>query len=253
MERLAVIILAAGKGKRMHSGLVKVLHPLLGRPMLSYPLEVTLGHLQPEKTVVVIGHQGKQIQTSFSDPRVTFVEQEDQLGTGHAVSVTEPILGGFKKTILILCGDTPLIRTQTLREMLNHHQDKKAVLTLLTAHLEAPAGYGRVVREVVGGVNKIVEEKDATDRELEIKEVNSGIYCVQAPFLFQALKKLRSDNAQGEYYLTDIVEIAHREKRKICTFSAPDLWEIMGINTKAGLSKAENILKNRRRREGNEE
>jgi len=158
MEKVAVIILAAGQGKRMHSGLAKVLHPLLGKPMLGYPLEVTLENLHPEKTLVVIGHQGEEILAFFSDPRITFVEQEEQLGTGHAVSVVEPILGKFKGTLLILCGDIPLIQAQTLRAMLNHHWEKDATITLLTATMEDPTGYGRVVRGVLGGVPKVIEE-----------------------------------------------------------------------------------------------
>ena len=125
MENLAVIILAAGMGKRMRSGLVKVLHPLLGRPMLSYPLKLTLEHLQPEKTVVVVGHQAKQIQDTFSDPRITFVRQEDQLGTGHAVSMTEPVFKDFKGCILILCGDIPLITAQTLTELASFHRGRR--------------------------------------------------------------------------------------------------------------------------------
>lgn len=248
MDNVAVIILAAGKGKRMRSGLVKVLHPLLGRPMLSYPLEVSLAHLQPEKTVVVVGHQAEQIQACFSDPRITFVRQNDQLGTGHAVSVTEPILGDFEGTILILCGDVPLITAHTLTEMVNLHRDKKDTLSLLTAHREDPAGYGRVVHGSRGGMHRVVEEKDATDRERKITEINTGIYCVQAPFLFKALGKLRSDNAQGEYYLPDIIEVAHRKKKKIDTFSVPDPVESMGINTRAELAQAEEILADRVRR-----
>jgi len=253
MENLAVIILAAGKGKRMRSDLVKILHPLMGRPMLSYPLEITLERLQPEKTVVVVGHQAEQIQDSFADLRITFVLQQDQLGTGHAVSVTEPILGDFKGTILILCGDTPLISAQTITEMVNYHRDKKATLTLLTAHREDPAGYGRVVYGALGKVLKVVEEKDATNREREIKEVNTGIYCVKAPFLFKALAKLRLDNAQGEYYLPDIIEVAHHKKKRIRTFSAPDPAEIMGINTRAELAQAEDILAERVRQHWMEE
>jgi len=247
MDNLAVIILAAGKGKRMRSGVVKVLHPLLGRPMLSYPLEVCLEHLQPAKTVVVAGHQADQIQNCFTDPRITFVRQDEQLGTGHAVSVTEPVLGDFKGTILILCGDTPLITAQTLLEMVKHHEDQKAALTILTALREDPTGYGRVIRgrRAAGKMHKVVEEKDATDREREITEVNTGIYCVQAPFLFQALGKLRSDNAQGEYYLPDIIEVAHHKKKKINTFSIPDSVESMGINTRAELAQAEEILADR--------
>jgi bifunctional UDP-N-acetylglucosamine pyrophosphorylase/glucosamine-1-phosphate N-acetyltransferase len=245
MENLAVIILAAGKGKRMRSDLVKVLHHLMGRPMLAYPLEVCLERLQPEKTVVVVGHQAEQIQDSFADPRITFVRQQDQLGTGHAVSMTEPILGNFTGTILILCGDTPLITAQTLTEMVNQHRAKKASLTLLTAVREDPSGYGRLVRGTLGKAHKVVEEKDATIREREIQEVNTGIYCVKASFLYNALAKVRSENAQGEYYLPDIIEVAHHKKKRISTFSAPDPDEIMGINTRAELAQAEEILAER--------
>ena len=245
MDNLAVIILAAGIGKRMRSDLVKVLHPLLGRPMLSYPLELTLEHLQPEKTVVVVGHQAEQIQATFFDPRITFVRQKDQLGTGHAVVMTEPLLRNFKGCVLILCGDTPLITAQTLIELANHHRAKKASLTLLTAHRDDPTGYGRIVHGALGKVHKVVEEKDATSKEREIKEVNTGIYCVQARFLFQALAKVRSDNAQGEYYLPDIIELAHHKKKRINAISAPDPAEIMGINTREELARAEEILAER--------
>lgn len=245
MDNLAVIILAAGKGTRMRSGVVKVLHPLLGRPMLSYTLEVCLEYLQPAKTVVVIGHQAEQIRNCFTDPRITFVHQDGQLGTGHAVSMTEPLLRDFTGTILILCGDTPLITSHLLAEMVKHHQDKRVTLTILTALRQDPTGYGRVVHGPRGGLYKVVEEKDATNREREIKEVNAGIYCVQAPFLFQALGRLRSDNAQGEYYLPDIIEIAHHQKKKIATLCAPDPEEVVGINTRAELTQAEGILAER--------
>jgi bifunctional UDP-N-acetylglucosamine pyrophosphorylase/glucosamine-1-phosphate N-acetyltransferase len=245
MDNLAVIILAAGMGKRMRSDLVKVLHPLLGKPMLSYPLELTLEHLQPEKTIVVVGHQAEQIQDAFSDPRITFVRQKDQLGTGHAVSMTEPLLGNFKGCALILCGDIPLITAHTLTELATRHRTKKASLTLLTTHREDPTGYGRIIHGALGKVHKVVEEKDASSKEREIKEVNTGIYCVQARFLFQALAKVRSQNAQGEYYLPDIVELAHHKKKRINIFSAPSPTEVMGINTRAELAQAEGILAER--------
>jgi bifunctional UDP-N-acetylglucosamine pyrophosphorylase/glucosamine-1-phosphate N-acetyltransferase len=247
MENLAVVILAAGKGKRMRSGLVKVLHPLLGRPMLSFPLEVVLEGLQPEKTVVVVGHQAEQIRASFPDPKITFVEQKEQLGTGHAVAMTEPIFKDFKGTILIISGDTPLINAQTLLEVVKHHRDEKAALTILTALREDPTGYGRVLRGkgAAGTVHKVVEEKDATQRERGIKEVNTGIYCAQPPFLFQALGTLHSDNAQKEYYLPDIIESALRKKKKVETFPAPEPVQVMGINTRAELAQAEDIMAER--------
>ena len=239
MKNVAVIIMAAGKGKRMRSDMVKVLHPLLGKSMLSFTVEVVLEHLQPEKVVVIIGHQARTVRDAFPDRRLTFVEQKEQLGTGHAVSMTEPVLGGFTGTILILSGDTPLINAQTLAEMVQYHQDHRAALTLLTAHQEDPTGYGRVVRSASGKVHKVVEEQDASKREKKITEVNTGIYCVEAPFLYQALGTLRSDNAQGEYYLPDIIQGALRKKKKVESFPAVDPVEAMGINTRAELAMAE--------------
>jgi bifunctional UDP-N-acetylglucosamine pyrophosphorylase/glucosamine-1-phosphate N-acetyltransferase len=250
MENLAVIILAAGKGKRMRSGLVKVLHPLLGRQMLSFPLECALNGLHPGKTVVVIGHQAEQVRAAFPDPQITFVEQKEQLGTGHAVAMTEPLLKGFPGTILILSGDTPLITAQTLLDMVKHHRGQKATLTLLTSLREDPTGYGRVLRGqgAAGKVQRVVEEKDALPRQRGIKEVNTGIYCVEAPFLFQAISALRADNAQKEYYLPDIIEAALRKKKKVATVTAPDAVEVMGINTRAELAQAEDIVADRVRR-----
>ncbi len=250
MENLAVIILAAGKGKRMRSGLVKVLHPLLGRQMLSFPLECALDGMHPKKTVVVIGHQAEQVRAAFPDPRITFVEQKKQLGTGHAVAMTEPMFKDFQGTILILSGDTPLITAQTLLEMVKHHRGQKAALTILTAYRVDPTGYGRVLRGTgaAGKVQKVVEEKDATQQQQKIKEVNTGIYCIEAPFLFQALSALRADNAQGEYYLPDIIEAAQSKKKKVATFIAPDAVEVMGINTRAELAQAEDIVADRVRR-----
>jgi bifunctional UDP-N-acetylglucosamine pyrophosphorylase/glucosamine-1-phosphate N-acetyltransferase len=250
MENLAVVILAAGKGKRMRSGLVKVLHPLLGRQMLGFPLECALDGLHSGKTVVVIGHQAEQIRTAFPDPKITFVEQKEQLGTGHAVAMAEPMLKDFQGTILILSGDTPLITAQTLLEMVKHHRHEKATLTILTAFREVPTGYGRVIRGkgAAGKVQRVVEEKDATQQQQKIKEVNTGIYCVEAPFLFQALAALRADNAQKEYYLPDIIEAALRKKKKVATITAPDAVEVMGINTRAELAQAEDIVADRVRR-----
>jgi len=234
----------------MRSGLVKVLHPLLGRQMLGFPLECVLDGLHSGKTVVVIGHQAEQIRAAFPDPKITFVEQKEQLGTGHAVAMTEPMLKDFQGTILILSGDTPLITAQTLLEMAKHHRHEKATLTILTALREDPTGYGRVLRGkgAAGKVQRVVEEKDATQQQQKIKEVNTGIYCVEAPFLFQAISALRADNAQKEYYLPDIIEAALRKKKKVATVTAPDAVEVMGINTRAELAQAEDIVADRVRR-----
>lgn len=248
MKGLSVIILAAGKGKRMRSGVAKVLHPLLGRPMLSYPLEVVLDEVRPEKTVLVIGHQADVIRQTFADPRITFCHQQQQLGTGHAVAVTADILRGFPGTILILSGDTPLLRGATLRGMVDHHKGQGADLTIMTATREDPNGYGRVVRASSGKVRKIVEEKDATEKELGVREINAGVYCIEAPFLFTVIATLRPENAQGEYYLTDIVEEALRQKKRVATYTPQDPDEALGINTRIDLANAEEILADRIRR-----
>jgi len=249
MKKWAVIIMAAGKGKRMRSDLVKVLHPLLGKMMLSYAVELCLEELQPEKVVVIVGHQARKIRDAFPDRRITFVEQQEQLGTGHAVAVTESVLGSFAGTILILSGDTPLITAQTLLEMVQYHQGQGAALTLLTVYREDPTGYGRVIRGAAGTVHRVVEEQDASKREREITEVNTGIYCVEAPFLYQALGTVRSDNAQREYYLPDIIASARRKKKKVKSFPVADPLEVMGINTRAELAVAEQLLADRVRQQ----
>jgi len=243
-DDLSTIILAAGKGTRMKSDLVKVLHPLLGVPMLSYPIDLCLNGINSGKTIVVVGYQGEKIRASFPDDRLTFVDQGDPLGTGHAVLCTENYLKGFKGVILVLYGDVPLLKADTLRKCIDTHKMNEGVITVMSAVLENPAGYGRIVKMDGGLVRKIVEEKDASPPEMAIKEVNTGIYCVDSPFLFEALKQVRADNAQGEYYLTDIVAIANQRKQKVYAFLVEDSTEVMGINTRVDLAKADEILRN---------
>ena len=243
-DDLSTIILAAGKGTRMKSDLVKVLHPLLGVPMLSYPIDLSLNGINSGKTIVVVGYQGEKIRASFPDDRLTFVDQGDPLGTGHAVLCTENYLKGVKGVILVLYGDVPLLKADTLRKCIDTHKRNEGVITVMSAVLENPAGYGRIVKMDGGLVRRIVEEKDASPPEMAIKEVNTGIYCVDFPFLFEALKQVRADNAQGEYYLTDIVAIANQRKQKVYAFPVEDSTEVMGINTRVDLAKAEEILRN---------
>ena len=245
MERndLSTIILAAGKGARMKSDLVKVLHPLLGIPMLSYPIDLSLNGINSGKTIVVVGYQGERIRSRFTDGRLTFVDQGDPIGTGHAVLCTENHLKGFKGTILILCGDVPLLKAVTLRRFIDTHKGNGGAITVMTAVLEAPTGYGRIVRMDGGLVQGIVEEKDASPPEMSIKEINTGIYCVDSPFLFEALKQVSADNAQGEYYLTDIVAIANERSQEAYAFPVEDSTEVMGINTRVDLAKADEILR----------
>jgi UDP-N-acetylglucosamine diphosphorylase/glucosamine-1-phosphate N-acetyltransferase len=237
LKNFSAIILAAGKGKRMKSDLAKVLHPLCGLPMLAYPVAAarTAG---AQKIVAVIGHQGEQIRERFADQGLIFVEQKEQLGTGHAVLQAAESFRDHDGTIVILCGDVPQIRPETIISLYDQHRSEGATVTVLTTILEEPAGYGRVVHGDGGEVIKIVEEKDATPEERKIREINTGIYCVESPFLFSAVAGLGNRNAQGEYYLTDIVEIACNEGLKANSSLAHDPWEVMGINTPEDLERA---------------
>jgi len=237
IRQLAVVILAAGQGKRMRSALPKVLHPLLGRPMISYVLDVAK-ELFPERLIVVVGHEKERVKEAVGEG-VTFVDQGEPLGTAHAVMAAEPALQGFEGQVMILCGDCPLLRPQTLRSLLQRHRDERADLTLLTAHLDDPTGYGRILRGVMGRIKGIVEESDAKGKELQIKEVNSGVYVVEAPSLFSALKEVDRSNVQGEFYLTDIVALFHSQRRKITSFLTPYPEEIWGVNTRADLAQVQ--------------
>jgi bifunctional UDP-N-acetylglucosamine pyrophosphorylase/glucosamine-1-phosphate N-acetyltransferase len=240
-DDLSTIILAAGKGTRMKSDLVKVLHPLLGIPMLSYPIDVSLNGIRSGKTIVVVGHQEERIRECCADDRLTFVDQGDPRGTGHAVLCAENHLRGFTGTVLVLCGDVPLLKADTLGKFIDAHKGNGGAITVMTAVLEDPTGYGRIVRTDGGWVQRIVEERDASPGEMSIREVNTGIYCIDSPFLFEALKQVGADNAQGEYYLTDIVAIANERQQKVCAFPVEDSAEAMGINTRVDLAKADEI------------
>lgn len=236
-RNFSVIILAAGKGKRMKSDLAKVLHPLCGLPMLTYPVAAARA-AGAGRIVVVIGHQSAQIREQFADRGLIFAEQREQLGTGHAVLQAAESFRDHDGTIVILCGDVPLIRPETVRSLYDRHRSEGAIVTVLTMIPESSAGYGRVVHGDGGRVVRIVEEKDATPGEKKIREVNTGIYCVESPFLFSAVAGLGNRNAQGEYYLTDIVEIACDHGLKTMSCPAPDPQEVMGINTPEELERA---------------
>jgi bifunctional UDP-N-acetylglucosamine pyrophosphorylase/glucosamine-1-phosphate N-acetyltransferase len=232
-QGFSTIVLAAGKGKRMKSGLAKVLHPLCGLPMLSYPVAAARA-AGAEKIVVVIGHQAGQIRERFGDQGLIFVEQQEQLGTGHAVLQAVEAFRDHEGTIVILCGDVPLILPETVRSLYDRHRAEGAAVTVLTTIPEDPAGYGRVVKTDGGRVVKIVEEKDAAPEEKKIRE----IYCVESRFLFPAVAGLGNRNVQGEYYLTDIVEIACSHGLRASSSAAPDPMEVMGINTPEELERA---------------
>lgn len=236
--KVSAIILAAGKGKRMKSDLAKVLHPLCGKPMLTYSVDVARA-VGVGKIAVVIGHQADVIRDSFSEQGLIFVEQHEQLGTGHAVLQAKNTFRNFNGTILILCGDVPLLRPSTVRSLIENHISGSATLTVLTTLLDDPSGYGRVIkRGSEGEVLRIIEEKDASPDEKKIREINTGIYCVESEFLFWAVEEIGNENVQKEYYLTDIVGVAWTKGFKTGSFVNADSIEVMGVNTLDDLDRA---------------
>jgi len=239
---LTVIVLAAGMGKRMKSEIPKVLHPVLGRPMLSYVLDSVEG-LLPKKTVVVVGHGSEEVRRVSSSNKISYVTQSNQLGTGHAANCASSELKNFKGDILILNGDYPLITSATLKKFIREHNKKKADLSILTALVDDPTGYGRIRRNGKNNVIGIIEEKDASKDEKLIDEVNTGTYCVKSSFLWDALKKVNTKNRQKEYYLTDIVEQAHKSSLRINASVVSDSDEVMGVNDRSELSCVESLLK----------
>jgi bifunctional UDP-N-acetylglucosamine pyrophosphorylase/glucosamine-1-phosphate N-acetyltransferase len=243
MNEIGVIILAAGLGKRMKSRLPKVMHPLSGKPLLSHVL-ATARRLKPEKVAIIVGHGAERVRQACHND-VTWVLQEQQLGTGHAVFCAKKSFGEFSGDILILSGDVPLISERTLNAIIQGHRHDNASLTLLTASLEQPRGYGRVLRHADGSIAGIVEEKDATDVQQQINEINAGVYVASAPFLFSALEKIENRNEQGEYYLPDTVAIALKHGKRVATVNAEDAREVMGINTREELAQMEKTLQER--------
>jgi UDP-N-acetylglucosamine diphosphorylase/glucosamine-1-phosphate N-acetyltransferase len=240
-QKFCAVILAAGKGTRMKSDKAKVLHELNGKPMLYYSIAAAK-KAGAEKVVAVIGHQAEIVRQAFAVTGCIFVEQNPQLGTGHAVLQAKDVLADYKGLTVILCGDVPLLQSTTIKSLINNHLAHSAAVSVLTTIPPPPHAYGRIVKDDKGNVLKIVEHKDADDDEKKIGEINTGIYCVDTQFLFKALGKVTNHNQQGEYYLTDIVEIAVREGQKVKSFIADDYVEVMGINTLDELTRAEKHL-----------
>lgn len=228
----------------MKSDAPKVLHDLLGRPMLDYIIQA-VREGGADRILVVIGFEGHIVADIFKGSGVEFVTQKERLGTAHAVLQTSVHLNGFGGDCLILCGDTPLIRAQTLKMVYERHLDEGAGLTILTAHLNNPTGYGRILRDKRDRVSGIIEEKDATQEQKGIKEINTGVYCFKSAILFDLLSKVGRDNMQGEYYLTDCVSLAKEAGVKISDYVLQDSEEIVGVNTRAELARATDLLRKR--------
>jgi len=242
MQELGVILLAAGQGTRMKSALPKVLHPLGGKPLFLHALG-TAQRLKPEPVAVIVGHGAETVRQAYLGSDVDWRVQEQQLGTGHAVLCTKAAFDDFSGDVLILSGDVPLIRETTLRAMVEHHRSARAALTLLTAALDNPKGYGRILRAGDGKITGTVEEKDASAEQRQIREVNAGVYVASAPFLFAALSSVKNNNQQGEYYLPDIVAIGLAQGKVIATVQVDDPREMMGVNTREDLAFMEKTLR----------
>lgn len=250
MDQLYALVLAAGKGTRMRSRRAKVLHEVLFAPMIDHVL-TALAPLAPAQTVAVLGHQRREVEAALNagGHRVAVAVQEEQNGTAHAVLAAAPLLADHSGTTLILCGDTPLLRSQTLADLLAHHRHSGATLTVLGARPADPFGYGRLVCDADGRLRRIVEEKDASEAERRIGEVNAGVYCVDNRFLFAALEQVGSDNRQNEMYLTDIVAIAVAAGQQVAHWTCPDPDEMLGVNSRLELARAQALLQQRRNRE----
>jgi len=241
--KLMAVVLAAGQGKRMKSKLYKVLHPVVGKPMVGHVVD-TLNHIDTTRTLVVVGYGAEAVQAYLGD-RVEYALQAEQLGTGHAVLQAKDALGSEEGMTIVICGDTPLISEETLRSMIQLHQESGASATILTAKLDNPFGYGRIIRGADGRVARIVEQKDCTPEEAAVKEMNTGTYVFDNKKLFEALASVTNNNNQNEYYLTDVVGILTAQGEVVQGFCMADSAESIGVNDRVGLAEAERLFKER--------
>lgn len=237
------VILAAGQGTRMKSKLYKVLHPVCGKAMVEHVL-TQIEQIKMDEIVTVIGHGAELVKERLVN-RTDYAYQEEQLGTGHAVLQAEKLLKNKDGLTLIVCGDTPLFTAQTFTELFAYHEQKGAAATVLTAEAPNPFGYGRIVRNNLGIVEKIVEQKDASETEKKISEVNTGVYCFNNRDLFSALHLIKNDNVQGEYYLTDVMEILKKSGKVVVAYKMKNFDESMGVNDRIALAKANKLMRQR--------
>ncbi|MFC9542354.1 bifunctional UDP-N-acetylglucosamine diphosphorylase/glucosamine-1-phosphate N-acetyltransferase GlmU [Lysinibacillus sp. NPDC056959] len=243
MSNIFAVILAAGQGTRMKSKLYKVLHPVCGKPMVQHVVD-HIQTLDVKRIVTVVGHGAEMVKQQLGD-KSEYVLQAEQLGTAHAVQQAEAILSSEEGTTLVVCGDTPLIRPETMQALFEHHQAKKAKATILTAIAENPTGYGRILRGDNGQVEQIVEQKDASAEQQLVKEINTGTYCFDNKALFETLKLVKNDNAQGEYYLPDVIEILQKQGEVVEAYVTGDFEETLGVNDRVALSQAEALMRAR--------
>ena len=245
MKKVKAVILAAGKGTRMKSELPKVIHKALGKPMVEYSIEAAVeAGADMSDVCLVVGHKADMVKDVVGEG-VTYVLQEEQLGTGHAVKCAKEFIGTDGLT-MVLCGDTPLITGATLKTLVDTHIAENNAITVLTAKVDDPTGYGRIIKDEDGNFIKIVEQKDASEEEQKVNEINSGMYLFDSGILSQTLDMIDNNNAQGEYYLTDTIEIVkNRNLGRVATVVVKDANEIKGVNSKEQLKEAEDILMQR--------
>ena len=238
---LAVVILAAGKGKRMNSALPKVVHPLGSKPLMSYILDAVFS-LNPDRVVAVVGYEASSVSEIFPDPKLEFAQQRELLGTGHAVLQTRDILNDFSGNVLVVCGDMPFIKAETLNLLIQTRIEFELACSLLTLKTSEKRDFGRIVRDSNGDVEKIVENRDATPAQKTIDEYNAGVYCFEKEWLFKAIEKLDNNNAQSEYYLTDAIQFYYNRRAPVRAVQTDNAKELFGVNSQEDLKQAERLL-----------
>ena len=243
MSNRYAVILAAGQGTRMKSKLYKVLHPVCGKPMVQHVVD-QITKLDVKEIVTITGHGAEMVQTQLGELS-QYALQKEQLGTAHAVMQAQSLLEGKEGITIVVCGDTPLIKAETMEALFKHHEELNAKATILTAKIDNPTGYGRIIRNEKGLVEKIVEHKDASEEERTINEINTGTYCFDNQALFQALKNVSNDNVQGEYYLPDVIEILKKQGEIVTAFQTDEFEETLGVNDRVALAEAERIMRSR--------
>ena len=243
MTNTYAVVLAAGQGTRMKSDLYKVLHPVCGKPMVEHVIDHIRG-LGTGRIVTVVGHGAEMVEETLGD-KSEYVLQSEQLGTAHAVLQAEKLIGHLDGTTIVVCGDTPLIRSETMEALIAHHNETGAKATILTAYADNPTGYGRIIRGAGGQVLRNVEQKDATSEEQKVMEINTGTYCFDNRTLFETLKKVKNNNTQGEYYLPDVVGILQLESELVSAYVTDDFSETLGVNDRVVLAKAEQVMRQR--------
>nr|WGD62804.1 bifunctional UDP-N-acetylglucosamine diphosphorylase/glucosamine-1-phosphate N-acetyltransferase GlmU [Bacillus subtilis] len=243
MDKRFAVVLAAGQGTRIKSKLYKVLHPVCGKPMVEHVVDEAL-KLSLSKLVTIVGHGAEEVKKRLGD-KSEYALQAEQLGTAHAVKQAQPFLADEKGVTIVICGDTPLLTAETMEQMLKEHTQREAKATILTAVAEDPTGYGRIIRAENGAVQKIVEHKDASEEERLVTEINTGTYCFDNEALFRAIDLVSNDNAQGEYYLPDVIEILKNEGETVAAYQTGNFQETLGVNDRVALSQAEQFMKER--------